>query len=181
MDLTPDQKGGIAELAIASKANQLGIGVSRPMVEGLRYDLIFDWHLGLQRIQCKWATLVGGAVAIRPFSCRRTSGGAQLKRSYSAADIDAIAGYCLELDEIWVLPIGEFPQQRAIHLRLTTAKNNQRSGVTLAEPYRLGAIAQLGERRRGTAEVGGSSPPGSIDIEAPVPAGASSFREQARA
>lgn len=175
MELTPDQKGGIAELAIASKANQLGIGVSRPMVEGLRYDLIFDWHLGLQRIQCKWATRVGGAVAIRPFSCRRTSGGAQLKRNYSVADIDAIAGYCLELDEVWVLPIADFPQTRGIHLRLEPAKNNQRAGVTLAEPYRLGAIAQLGERVAGSHEVGGSSPPGSIGTEAPAVAGASSF------
>lgn len=53
MEFTPDQKGGIAELAIASPAALLGVGVSRPMVEGLRYDLIFDWHLGLQRVQCK--------------------------------------------------------------------------------------------------------------------------------
>ncbi len=108
MDLTPDQKGGIAELTIASKAALLGIGVSRPMTEGLRYDLVFDWHLGLQRIQCKWATHVGGTVAFRPISCRRTATG-QLKRTYAPTEIDAIAAYCLELDEVWVVPIADFP------------------------------------------------------------------------
>ncbi len=82
----------------------------------------------------------------------------------------------VEADEVWVLPIEDFPQQREIRLRLSPAKNNQRVGVTLAEPYRSGAIAQLGERVAGSHEVGGSSPPGSIDTEAPAPAGASSFR-----
>ena len=176
MELTPDQKGGIAELAIASKANLLGIGVSRPVTEGLRYDLIFDWHLGLQRIQCKWATRVEGVVTLRPLSSRYRSDGTQVTRTYSASEIDAIAGYCLELDEVWVLPIVDFPQQREIRLRLAPTKNNQRAGVTLADQYRLGAIAQLGERVAGSHEAGGSSPPGSIDIEAPAPAGASSFR-----
>ena len=161
MALTPDQKGGITELAIAARASLLGIGVSRPMTEGLRYDLVFDWHLGLQRIQCKWATAVDGAVAIRPHSCRRVAGG-QLKRTYSPDDVDAIAAYCLALDEVWVIPIADITQTREIRLRLAPARNNQRVRVTLAEQYRLGAIAQLGERVAGSHEVGGSSPPGSI-------------------
>lgn len=75
MELTPDQKGGIAELAIASKAALLGVGVSRPMVEGLRYDLIFDWHLGLQRVQCKGAVLKRGCVEIRGRTSRMSRGG----------------------------------------------------------------------------------------------------------
>ncbi len=165
MELTPDQKGGIAELAIASKAAQLGIVVSRPMTEGSRYDLIFDWHLGLQRVQCKWAVEIGGAVSIRPISCRRTATG-QLKRCYSADDIDALAAYCASLDEVWLLPIADFGHTREIRLRVSPAKNNQRVGVTLAQKYRLGAIAQLGERVAGSHEVGGSSPPGSIDAKA---------------
>jgi hypothetical protein len=45
-----------------------------------------------------------------------------------------------------------------IHLRLTPARNNQRTGVTMAADYEFGAVAQLGERRHGMAEVRGSSP-----------------------
>jgi hypothetical protein len=39
--LTTDQKGAIAETAIALAAIKLGIGVSRPLGDE-RYDLIFD-------------------------------------------------------------------------------------------------------------------------------------------
>ena len=161
MELSSDQKGGIAELAIALAAARLDITVSRPMSEGARYDLIFDWHLGLQRVQCKWARKAGGAVVIRPFSCRRTADGHRV-RTYSVDEVDLIAAYCMELDEVWVIPTADLGQKRHVHLRLEAAKNNQRHGVTLAAKYRLGAIAQLGERLAGSQKVGGSSPPGSI-------------------
>lgn len=36
MELTPDQEGGITELAIAATAARLGIGVPWPMTEGSR-------------------------------------------------------------------------------------------------------------------------------------------------
>ena len=161
VDLTPDQKGGIAELAIAAKASMLGIVVSRPMAEGSRYDLVFDWQHGLQRVQCKWAREVGETVVVRPYSCRRTAS-SQLIRGYSSDDVDVIAAYCLTLDEVWVIPISDVGSRRNIHLRLAPAKNNQQSGVTMAAPYRLGAIAQLGERLAGSQKVAGSSPAGSI-------------------
>jgi hypothetical protein len=44
--LTTDQKGSIAELAIASAAAKLEIGVFKPLTEGERYDLIFDLRPG---------------------------------------------------------------------------------------------------------------------------------------
>ena len=54
-DLTPSAKGGIAEMAIAAAAVKLGIVVARPMIEGCRYDLIFDVGDRFWRVQCKWA------------------------------------------------------------------------------------------------------------------------------
>ena len=162
--MTPDQKGGIAELAIAWKATKLGIGVSRPMTEGSRYDLIFDTGGPLMRVQCKWAKRVGETINVSCRTSRLTASG-YVRSTYSAAEIDAIAAYCLELDECWLIPISHVAGRKALRLRLAPARNNQRSGVTLAETYRLGAIAQLGERRHGMAEVGGSSPPGSIARE----------------
>jgi hypothetical protein len=51
--LTTDQKGAIAEQAIALAAMELGIGVFRPLAPE-RYDLIFDLDGRLLRIQCKW-------------------------------------------------------------------------------------------------------------------------------
>jgi hypothetical protein len=52
-----------------------------------------------------------------------------------------------------------------IHLRLAPARNDQRKLVRLADDFdlakmldRIGAVAQLGERRAGSAKVRGSSP-----------------------
>src|SRR3954453_23790161 len=55
-------KGAIAEAAIASAAIELGIVVLRPLVEGRRYDLLFDTGDRLLRVQCKWAPRRGGVV-----------------------------------------------------------------------------------------------------------------------
>ena len=175
MELTPDQKGGIAELAIALAAARLDIVVSRPMIEGARYDLVFDAGGPLKRVQCKWATRVGETVNINCRTSRATASG-YIRSTYSAAQIDAIAAYCLELDECWLIPISRVAGRKSLHLRLTPARNNQVVGVTLAETYRLGAIAQLGERRHGMAEVGGSSPPGSIAREPSASGRLSSFK-----
>jgi hypothetical protein len=70
----------------------------------------------------------------------------------------AIAGWCPELERCYLLPIEEIDGQSMIHLRLSPARNNQRTGVKLAAQYELGAVAQLGERCHGMAEVRGSSP-----------------------
>jgi len=51
--LTTDQKGNIAELAIALAARRLGIDVYWPVGEGGRYDFILDIGGRLTRVQCK--------------------------------------------------------------------------------------------------------------------------------
>ena len=55
MHLSTDQKGNIAEAAVALAAIKLGIDVYRPVGEGGRYDLILDAIERLIRVQCKWA------------------------------------------------------------------------------------------------------------------------------
>ena len=61
---------------------------------------------------------------------------------------------------------------------LTPARNGQRSCINLAEAFEFdGAIAQLGERLRGTQEVAGSSPASSTPRESsPVVIGCDDFR-----
>ena len=69
--LTTDQKGVVAELAIARKAAELGIGVwSAYTIE--RYDLIFDLRPQLIRVQCKWASQYDNVVRVRCYSNRRS-------------------------------------------------------------------------------------------------------------
>jgi hypothetical protein len=166
--LTTDQKGAIAETAIALAAINLGIVVSRPLGDE-RYDLIFDVGAGLIRVQCKWACRYGDVIIARCYSSRRTADGLR-RRVYRDDEVDAFAAYCAEFDRCYFLPIECMPPSGTVQLRLEKSRNNQRSGVRWASTYEFaaklgrqqGAIAQLGERRDGIAKVAGSSPAGSI-------------------
>jgi PD-(D/E)XK nuclease superfamily protein len=164
--LSTNQKGAIAETAIAHAAVKLGIEVYRPVAEGGRFDLIFAFaDASLARVLCKWAPLVKGTIAIRAYSARRAAEGFRY-RMYTAAEIDAIAAYSPETDACYYVPVERVIGRRVLHLRLNPARNNQVDRVNFASDYELGAIAQLGERSAGSRKVGGSSPPSSIDERA---------------
>jgi PD-(D/E)XK endonuclease len=166
--LTTDQKGAIAEMAIAWEATKQGIEVYRPISEGGRYDMIFRLGGDLARVQCKWAPRRGDAILVRCFSCRRAREGIR-RRLYSATEIDAIAAYCPDNGRCYYLPISWIGGRRQILLRLAPTQNNQRLGIHWAEDFEFaatlptydGAIAQLGERLDGIQKVAGSSPAGS--------------------
>jgi PD-(D/E)XK endonuclease len=165
--LSTDQKGSIAEIAIAGAAIRLGIDVYKPLNDGTRCDLIFDLGGQLVRVQCKWAGRYGGVLRVACYRNRRTREGL-LRRLYTADEVEAFAAYCLELDRCYFLPFASFPDQPYIQLRLSPARNNQRKGINWAEDYEFGAtlgtpgaVAQLGERCDGIAEVRGSIPLGS--------------------
>jgi hypothetical protein len=166
--LTTDQKGAVAELAIARAAAELGIGVwGSYTVE--RYDLVFDLRPGLVRVQCKWATRRGDIIVVPCYANRRNRVGL-LRTFYSSDEIDAFAAYCADTDRCYFLSLETFGGRSAIQLRLAPTKNNQQAGVNWAKDFEFaaklvgqGAIAQLGERCHGMAEVAGSIPAGSTD------------------
>jgi hypothetical protein len=165
--LTSDQKGAIAEAAIALAAVELGIGVSRPIAPE-RYDLVFDTGSELLRVQCKWARRVGEVVVVACQSHRRAASGVS-RRLYTRDEVDAFAAYCRETSGCYFIPFDRVPASGALQLRLTPARNHQRRGIRWASEYEFdatltqhGAIAQLGERRAGSAKVTGSNPVGSI-------------------
>ena len=61
--LTTNQKGAIAETAIAHAAIELGIQVLKPWVED-RYDLVFDLPDRFVRVQCKTAVRRGDVLVM---------------------------------------------------------------------------------------------------------------------
>ena len=134
MDWSSDQKGAIAESAIVHAAIKLGLGVSKPLTDGDRYDLIFDLNPGLVRVQCKWATLVGDVIKVRCYSSRRTRDG-QLQRGYSPAEVDAIAAYCSELDRCFYFAIERLAGHATIQFRLRPSLNNQQQGINWADEF----------------------------------------------
>jgi prevent-host-death family protein len=78
-----------------------------------------------------------------------------------------------------VLPPSNRPGsgKHGLHLRLTAPRNAQRAALNWAADYRLGAVAQLGERRLGRAEATGSSPVSSTQaLDSSWVVGAHEFR-----
>ena len=143
-ELTSDQKGAVAELAIANEAARCGIGVLRPLTDGHPYDLIFE------------------VAAVR---CRRIAGGGVSRTTYSTDEVDDVAAYCAELDRCFAVPITKFGESGGLYLRLSEPRNGQKAGLHFADEHRIGAIAQLEERSAGSRQVGGSSPPSSTPSE----------------
>ena len=140
--LTTDQKGAIAETAIAHAAIKLGIGVYKPVSDGDRYDLIFDVNATLLRIQCKWARRHGDVVVIRCYSARRTRDGLR-RRTYSAAEVDAIVAYCPDVDRCYFVAAERFDGHAKVRLRLEPCRNNQRSGVNWAGDFLFDSLDLL--------------------------------------
>ena len=139
--LTTDQKGAIAEAAIALAAIELGIGVSRPLGDE-RYHLIFDLRSEFVRVQSKWAPKCGDVIAVPCRSCRRGPDGF-IRRRYSAHEVDAIAAYCPELGRCYFLPLDRFEDRTFIQLRLAPTRNKQRQGINWAREYEF--AARLGD------------------------------------
>jgi hypothetical protein len=148
--LTLSQKGAIAEMAFSYHATRLGIGVLWPCAEGERYDLVLDLRPRLVRVQCKWGLLRDGVISAALKTNRRGPNGF-ITTSYTPNEVDAFGIYCEPLDRCFLVPITAVQARRGLHLRLAPSKNNQRAAINWAAEYDLGAIAQLEERRAGSA------------------------------
>jgi hypothetical protein len=138
-DLTPSQKGAMAEAAITAAVIELGLVVLRPLCEGRRYDLMIDLEPELLRVQCKLARLLEGVLSVHLSTCRLTPAG-YVSTTYTANQIDAVAAYSPQLRRCFLMPISEVADRRAIHLRLDPTKNNQAERIKWARDYELSAV-----------------------------------------
>lgn len=179
MEHNSNHKGNVAELAFAAEAARLGLEVHLPMTEHGRTDLVLGINGRLLRVQCKWANQKGDVVSVNLATSRR-SGEGHVRTTYTADEIDAIGAYCDALRSCFLIPIEIAAGKSVMHLRLAPPRNGQRAALNWAEQYELGAVAQLAERRRGTAEARGSNPLSSTSQADRAPAvetvGAHQFR-----
>lgn len=134
LDLTPSQKGAVAEAAITTAAIELGLTVLRPLCEGRRYDIVIDLEPRLLRVQCKLARQLEGALVVQMQTNRYTPRG-YVSTSYTADEVDAIAAYSPASKRCYLLPIREVANRRGVHLRLAPTRNNQTHGVRWARDY----------------------------------------------
>ncbi len=164
--MNSNQKGAIAESMIQAAAVELGVDVFRPVSGHSRADLIFVIGPSLYRVQVKWGRLskAGDVVIVHVGGSYLTPDG-YVHTSYAEHEVDLLAVYCAELRRSFLIPVSMFGGMKGIHLRLTPARNNQRSCTNLADDFEFrGAIAQLVERLNGIQEVDGSSPSSSTSL-----------------
>jgi PD-(D/E)XK nuclease superfamily protein len=140
-DLTPSQKGAVAEAAITAAAIQLGFVVLRPACEGGRYDLAIDMDPAFLRVQCKLAQRIGGVLSVRIATSRYTPRG-YVRTTYTAREIDAVAVYSPELGRCFLMPIGDVSGRTAVHLRVDPTGNNQAEGIIWARDYEFSVVIQ---------------------------------------
>ena len=171
--LDTNEKGALAESAFASHAVRAGFGVFLPFSHYGRVDLILETPDRLVRVQCKWGSLVNGAIRASTTTNRFSPTRGRVSSRYEVGEVDALGVYCDELNRSFLVPIEVFHGLSAIHLRVDPPANNQQRSINWAAQYELGAVAQLEERRHGMAEVRGSIPLSSISRD-PDQAGVSS-------
>lgn len=166
MDHDPNLKGNVAELAIATEAARLGLSVCKPLTEHERYDLILGIGDLLLRVQCKWASRKGDVICLRLKTSSHSPTRGYVTSTYREGEIDAIAVYCGDADQCYLVPIERVAGLQMLHLRLDAARNNQRAALNWASEYEFpGAVAQLAERFAGSEEARGSNPLSSIPSE----------------
>jgi PD-(D/E)XK nuclease superfamily protein len=120
--MNSNQKGNIAEQAIALEATRLGIQVLKPIAEHARYDLAFDLGTMILRVQCKWAPMRNDVVGVGLQSSWFSPRG-YIRTTYEAHEIDAVAAYCEDIERVYLLPVSLVEGMRMIHLRLKAPKN----------------------------------------------------------
>lgn len=87
VDVDSRFKGGIAEAMVIERALKKGFVVSKPMIDGCKYDLIIDENGTLKRAQVKYSTCVSKTNNLIKFSLlRKASNGDKLK--YNKEDVD---------------------------------------------------------------------------------------------
>jgi hypothetical protein len=138
-DLTPSQKGAVAEAAITAAAVQLGLLVLRPVCEGGRYDFAIDMDPTLLRVQCKLAQRLDGVVSVNLQTSRYTPNG-YVRTSYAATEIDVVGVYSPHLNRCFLIPIDIAAGRRVIHLRFEPARNNQADRINWARDYEFAAV-----------------------------------------
>lgn len=99
-------KGEISEQAVGLKALQLGFCVSVPLGHEQPYDMVFDNHTQLLKIQVKTAGYYKKENSYNCNTVRSRTGG--FKNPYADTDFDFAIAYLSEVNIFYVVPILEF-------------------------------------------------------------------------
>ena len=124
------RRGEIAVLMVMVRAAELGLVVSRPTTDAVRYDLVIDVAGRLYRVQVKYANgSSANAAGVAQVELRRNG------RGYTSDEIDALLVYLPATDRVYWLTPDVWEGRSVIQLRYQEARNGQRVGCLMAEGY----------------------------------------------
>ena len=126
-------KGNVGELRVAADLAARGYAVFTELGDSSKIDLIADAGTKLLRIQVKTqADTSKGTLGVPT-----RSSGPGYSYNYTPDDIDIIAVYAMDRDEICYVPIEICAEyKKGMTLRFEKPKNNQTKGVNLVEDFR---------------------------------------------
>jgi Holliday junction resolvase len=129
MGITKD-KGNLAEAKVAAFLIQSGFHVLIPWGENHRYDLVAEKGGLFTRIQVKFVSPKSGRLQV---PLRSANNWKVVK--YDKDQIDPIAVFNPENENIYFVPLEKFKNTATINLRLINSKNNQKKNLVLAKDF----------------------------------------------
>jgi hypothetical protein len=160
--VNPSHVGFASFLRVACALREVGWLLWAPLGDFGRADLIIEDTDGrLFRVQCKTGRLRQGAMVFPTATViPRCRSGSKTRRIPYRGQAEFFGVYCPDNDKCYLIPVNDLPIGE-VHLRVDPPRNGQRTRLRWAQQYEIGAVAQLGARRNGIAEVTGSIPVGS--------------------
>lgn len=132
MRTDPKYIGEQTELQVLFAARELGINVSIPWGDGLRYDQIWDVNGKLLRIQIKTAReLDEGTAIVIPGKSTNRIHGKSVNQKYTPDEIDAIVTFYK--NQLYYIPVSELSNEKK--LRFSTPRNKQITNINWAIDY----------------------------------------------
>ena len=128
--------GDIGEAMAIADFTKAGFGVSKPLSDNLRYDLIIDINNILYRVQVKTTSVIKDEKMV--FSTKTTNyvKGKYSSNAYSSDEVDIFYLYHLENDwrGLYIIEKGEtIPTEMG--MRFTPPKNGQTKGIKMAVDF----------------------------------------------
>lgn len=156
----PKKKGIVTEQKVISYLLELDYGVSKPIGDNLRYDVIVDYKQRLYRCQIKTGRLRKGSILFNTQSKRINT-----KDSFSSSyvgQIDIFLIFCFETNGYYFLPISKAPSNGG-SFRVALPKNKQNKGIVYAKDWLLDNMSAYLEKDRAESLKFGES------LDEPIP------------
>jgi len=129
--MSKQEKGKIAEFAVAARLAELGYTVLFPVGESKPYDLVAEKGGIFIRIQCKYTSGNRDIVCVRTCSMNQTN-----RKHYTKSEIDYIAAFDAHSRSVLFVPAEMLGEGKwMLNFRHTAAKNNQTRGIHYVADY----------------------------------------------